>query len=379
MQTRFSSSIEAIPRQAWQNLEGAQTPFTCQDFLAALESSGCVGRASGWEPMHLVQESQEGLQAAMPLYRKYHSYGEYVFDWRWAEAYYQIGLSYYPKLLCAVPFSPVPGPRLLTAAAADPRAHLASALDQLENRVAEEGLSGFHLLFPDAPTQQLLEDRGLLHKEAIQFHWHNRGYASFDDFLAAMRSGKRKQLRRERRRIADQGIEIERLSGAQISSADMAFFFQCYQDTYLKRSGHHGYLNLDFFQQLRERMADRMMLALARVAGEPIAAALFFHDDEALYGRYWGALDELDCLHFELCYYQGIDFCIERGLTSFNPGTQGEHKLIRGFEPVRTHSYHWLTHPEFREAVAQSLAREAAYNNAYEAAAREHLPFHRDA
>ncbi len=368
-------SITEVSAHSWNTLTGAQTPFTRHEFLHALEDTGCSSGASGWEACHLVWKNDNQLAAALPLYRKHHSYGEYVFDWSWADAYHQAGLDYYPKLLCAIPFTPVPGPRLLFRSDLDAPSLMAEAINWVKEQCTRQNLSSFHLLFPDANLLDACNGLTLLKKETIQFHWTNRDFTDFDHFLSQFRSSKRKQIRRERRRVLEQDIQIRRLTGAGIDSNAIDFFVACYQDTYLKRSGHRGYLNADFFHRLRETMADQIALVIAEQGDEPLASALFFYDNHQLYGRYWGSLQDVDCLHFEVCYYQGIELCIEMGLQRFNPGTQGEHKLVRGFEPTRTQSLHWLANSQFQAAVDLALRRESAYTKAYEEAARSHLPF----
>lgn len=348
------------------------------EFLCALEHSGCVGDGTGWHPHHLTIYQNGELQAILPGYIKMHSYGEYVFDWSWAQAYERNGMHYYPKLVCAVPFSPVPGPRLLCQRGADTTALLDIAISAVKAQCHELGLSSWHLLFPDDVTQILLTKSELLQRSDIQFHWHNQDYPDFEAFLAGMRSAKRKQIRRERRIVADQGVRFDRYSGASLDESVINHFYSCYRATYLKRSGHQGYLNLDFFQQLALQIPKQMLILIARIGARPVAAALLLFDQDTLYGRYWGATEEMDCLHFETCYYQGIDFCIEHKLRHFNPGTQGEHKLVRGFEPTATHSYHWIKSDTFRPAIARFLAQEGKQREDYQRAAEIHLPFRRD-
>lgn len=378
---RFLNAISECPPGEWDRLFGAANPFVRHAFLACLEDSGSVAAATGWQPAHLVLEEGGRLLAAMPLYLKAHSYGEFVFDWGWAEAYRRQGLEYYPKLLCAIPFSPVSGPRLGVAAGEEPGPLLRAAWAALETRAREVGASGWHLLFPDPQQRAALAAAGLedrfLRREDVQFHWRNADYGGFDDFLATLRSSRRKNVRRERRRVAEQGVRLQRATGAAITDEDWAGFYRCYRATYEKRSGHAGYLTRGFFDALRDRMGDELMLVTARRDEALAGSALFLFDEHRLYGRYWGALEAVDCLHFEACFYQGIEFCIERRLCWFDPGTQGEHKLLRGFEPVRTVSYHWLADPRFHEALRRLLDLEQHHVDAYETSAREYLPFRR--
>ncbi|MEQ9022820.1 MAG: GNAT family N-acetyltransferase, partial [Pseudomonadales bacterium] len=342
------------------------------------------GGNSGWTPCHLVLEESGQLVAALPLYEKSHSYGEYVFDWTWADAFHRYGRPYFPKLVSAIPFTPVTGPRLLICKDSCPEEILPQITQAIEQLCKARGYSSWHLLFPDNGLRGTVEnvDR-LMRREAVQFHWMNRepisgnSYRDFDHFLQGFRSSKRKQIRRERRKVEEQGLKLERRTGSDIRDSDWQAFYACYQATYLKRSGHSGYLNTDFFQQIAQTLNHQCMLVTATLHDNPVASSLFFFDDKRLYGRYWGALSDFDCLHFEACYYQGIEFAIERGIQRFDPGTQGEHKLVRGFEPVKTYSYHWIADPEFSAAIDNFLERERQHSDLYQEAASEHLPFHR--
>ena len=376
MQFEFVRSIDEIGAGVWNRLDSSGSPFTRFEFLQALESSGCVGGDSGWHPRHLLISDGGKPIAAMPLYRKEHSYGEYVFDWAWAQAWAQYGQNYYPKLVNAIPFTPVPGPRLLVQSQEGFPEVVQAAAEAIENLCHKAGYSGWHMLFPQPELVELLQPDMLLRKD-VQFHWHNRDYPDFDAFLADLRSSKRKQIRRERRRVAEQGVYLQRLSGQQLTGEAMEAFYHCYCETYLRRSGHSGYLNRQFFQRIAETMAEQIMLVLAWREEQVVAASLFLFDSDNLYGRYWGALDDIDCLHFEACYYQGIEFAIEAGLAQFNPGTQGEHKLVRGFEPVQTNSLHWVSDRRFQPALQDFLHRETQYKEEYRDATRDCLPFRR--
>lgn len=377
----FSSIAEVSP-SVWDGLFGTENPFVQHAFLLALEESGCVSTETGWQPRHMLLTDKDGPLAVLPLYAKSHSYGEFVFDWGWAEAYARHGLQYYPKLLTAIPFSPVAGPRIGVRAGAEPGPVLAALQNSVHQLAESRGYSSWHLLFPGERLQQLLKGSGeegaFLQREAVQFHWFNRDYRDFDDFLSTLRSSRRKNLKRERRRVAEQGISVQRITGTEIGAEEWQGFYYCYMDTYRKRSGHDGYLSRDFFERLRATMPANLMLAVARFEGEIVACSLFLCDGQRLYGRYWGCLREVSCLHFELCFYQGIEFCIERKLKEFDPGTQGEHKLMRGFEPFRSTSYHWIANARFREAIAVFLNQEKHSTDDYQQQAQAYLPYRKD-
>ncbi|SMF41598.1 GNAT family N-acetyltransferase [Pseudogulbenkiania subflava] len=353
------NGLSGLPASQWDALCADDQPFLAHGWLAALEQSGAVSRETGWQPHHLVYRDGEQLMAAAPAYLKTHSYGEYVFDWAWAEAYQRAGLAYYPKLLLAIPFTPVGGQRFLGV----PEAR-ASLVAELPHQVRELGLSSAHVLYPAPDDMALLAEAGWLERHGVQFHWRNRGYRDFDDFLDALSRDKRKKIRQERRRVAEQGVEIAVKEGGEISDDDWAFFHACYCQTYREHRST-PYLNLAFFRVIGERLAEHLVLFLACLDGEPVAASLCLKDGRQLYGRYWGALEEVSCLHFELCYYQGIAYCIRHGLAMFEGGAQGEHKLARGFEPVRTCSAHWLADSPFRSAIWRWLEQEKRAISAY--------------
>ncbi len=380
MHCKFYSSIAEIPSALWNGLFSSENPFVQHAFLLALEESGCVSAEKGWQARHmLLMDDQDRPLAVMPLYAKNHSYGEFVFDWGWADAYARHGLDYYPKLITAIPFSPVAGPRVGVLATAVVGEVFTALLGAVHKLAASENYSSWHLLFPGRGLQQALaeiKDEGaFLHREAVQFHWFNRDYREFDDFLATLRSARRKNLKRERRLIAEQGVSIQRKTGAEITDEEWQSFYRCYVATYLKRSGHEGYLNRDFFDRLRRTMAGQLMLVVARCDNQIVACSLFLYDAKRLYGRYWGALADISCLHFEACFYQGIEFCIEHGLQVFDPGTQGEHKLMRGFEPVKSVSCHWIADSRFRAAIADFLKHEKRNTDTYRQQAETFLPY----
>jgi len=349
-----------IDRSAWNALVDADAeanPFLRHEYLAALTASGCAALPSGWQPGFVLLRRGDELLAAAPLYAKDHSYGEYVFDWSWAEAYHRHGLTYYPKALVAVPFTPVPGTRLLAVDEAA-RAALVSAL-LAQTRAA--GLSSLHVLLAPPRDIDALAAAGLAIRDGVQFHWRNAGYATFDDFLGQLTQPKRKKIRAERRKLRDAGVVLERRVGGEITEADWRFFFRCYQATYRAHMSS-PYLNLDFFLRLAEALPQHLMMVQARHGGRPVATALGVfdaqHREPRLYGRYWGALEPIDCLHFECCYYQMIEFAIERKLAWFEGGAQGAHKLARGLDPVVTRSAHWLAQPAMMAAVTRFVDRE---------------------
>ncbi|WP_269533168.1 GNAT family N-acetyltransferase [Chitinimonas sp. BJYL2] len=349
---RFHSGMQELDPVQWDALAGPQ-PFVCHAYLSALEATGCIGPGTGWQPLHASLSGPGGLLAVMPLYLKQHSWGEYVFDWAWAQAAERAGIPYYPKLLSAVPFTPVGGSRLLARS----RDHASHLLGAVLDKARESGYSGLHCLFPPDGDTATFAAHGMMQRHGVQFHWHNRGYRSFDDFLAALNHDKRKKLRQARRKVVEAGVMVERKVGGAISDADWAFFTRCYEQTYLQHRSS-PYLTPQFFTRLGEVLGEHCLLILAYRDGAPIAAALNLFDAERLYGRYWGAMDFVPNLHFELCYHQGIEFAIERGLQVFEGGAQGEHKLARGLEAVPTRSWHWIAHTALADAVNRFLVRE---------------------
>ncbi|ABB09334.1 hypothetical protein BLA6993_03803 [Burkholderia lata] len=382
--TGILSSPAEVPAEEWNALlarDAQPTPFLRHEFLDALHVARCAVDDTGWSPhfVTLTDERTGRLAAAAPVYAKQHSYGEYVFDWAWADAYQRNDLPYYPKLLCAVPFTPVQGTRLL-AADDDARRRLAATLLAFAE---QSDVSSLHVLFPTGDEAALLESMGMMLREGVQFHWINDGYRHFDDFLGTLEQKKRKNIRAERRKVHDAGVTFRRLTGDQITDADWRFFSRCYRQTYRE---HYSspYLNLDFFRTIGATMPENLLLVIAEADGQPIASALAVYrrgenGGGTLYGRYWGAVEHVPCLHFETAYYQLLEFCIEAGLDTFEGGAQGEHKLARGFLPTVTHSAHWLAHPAFSDAVARFLERETEHIHAYVDELREHDPFRRGA
>jgi predicted N-acyltransferase len=363
--TRIVADVRSLPAATWDALaataSGASGPFVRHAFLAALHAAGCVGDRTGWTPHFVCVEDPAGrLCGAAPLYLKEHSYGEYVFDWAWADAYQRHGLDYYPKGLVAVPFTPVPGPRLLARDDAARRALVAALLAESDRL----GLSSLHVLFPEPADAAALQAAGLLRRRGVQFHWTNPGWRDFDAFLGDLAQPKRKKIRAERRKVAEAGVVVDMLAGADIGDADWAFFSRCYRNTYAQHLST-PYLNRTFFRTLAETMPDALLMARARRGDRPIAAALLMRDATAIYGRYWGALEHVPCLHFEASYYAPLQWAIEHGIARFEGGAQGEHKMARGFLPVETCSFHRLAHPAFADAVERFLQREAGGIDAY--------------
>lgn len=349
---RHVARLQDVPAAAWDGLFDSAYPFTRHAFLTALERNGCVGGRTGWEPCHLVLEDRQGrLAGAMPLYRKQHSYGEFVFDFSWAQAARQLGLRYYPKLLNAVPFTPASGPRFAAAGAARP-ALLAEAM-----KLQETECSSLHALFLQPPDLAALVPAGALERNDIQFHWRNRGYASFADFLARLSHAKRKKILRERRRVAEAGLRFECRHGDELDEARWAAVYALYRNTYEER-GQPPYLTLDFFLDYGRARGTPLRLILCHDGDALVAAAVTLVAGGVLYGRHWGCAEKFHSLHFETCYYQGIELCIREGLAHFDAGTQGEHKLARGFDPVLTQSAHRLADGRLHRAVAAYLERE---------------------
>lgn len=360
-------TLAGVDPAEWNQLAGPQ-PFVRHEFLSALIDCGCAAPRSGWLPQFLLLRRGGALVGAMPLFAKSHSYGEYVFDWAWADAHERNGIDYYPKLLCAIPFTPVRGQRLLAAGEAERRTLIAAALDLARQT------SSLHVLFPQEEEAQLLQESGMLLRRTVQFHWRNEGYADFDDFLARLNHARRKNMRQERRRVREAGVALRWLEGAAIERCHWEFFHRCYRTTY---AAHRStpYLNLNFFLRIGVALPQHIAMVIAERHHHPIAAALFLTDGVTLYGRYWGALEHVPLLHFECCYYQAIEFAITRRLRVFEGGAQGEHKLFRGLLPVETLSAHWLAHPRFARAVQSFLEREGAGIERYVNELCEHSPF----
>ena len=359
----LTGSYSEIDRDEWNALVGASPaagPMLRWEFLSGLEQTGCTTADSGWQPIPLTVRNPDGrLVGAAPLYAKGHSYGEYVFDWAWADAYQRAGLNYFPKLLVAIPFSPIPGARLLGNT--DIKASLIAGL---QSQVENTGLSSAHVLFPDEHDLAALKSADWLIRENVQFHWQNPGFGSFDDYLAALTQPKRKKIKAERRKVREANVSTRMIEGPDITQGELAFLVQCYERTYFEHRST-PYMSLAFFEHLRLSMPQNVLICIAEREGRPIAASFFMHGDAVLYGRYWGAVERVDCLHFEVAYYSPIEWAIAKKIRRFEGGAQGEHKLARGFAPVKTYSAHWLAEPRFKDAVARYLERESRGIEAY--------------
>ncbi len=374
MRRAVHKRITEVDARQWNALSGTNVPFLRHEFLAALEHTGCVGPRTGWEPRYLTLSDEHGLAAAAPAFAKSHSYGEFVFDFSWAQAYARFGRNYYPKLTLAVPFTPATGPRLLIRNDLDAAATAKQLIEALEDYAAEHSLSSAHALFLDEPARAACERAGWLLRRDCQFHWNNRGYESFDAFLDTFTAEKRKKARRERRRVAEAGITFATRTGGDLDGRLLDRVYAFHRDTFL-RHGHEPYLTKAFFAEIARTLGDALMVKVAQRSGKPVAAAIFFRSDDTLFGRYWGAVAEYHSLHFETCYHQGVEFCIEQGLKCFEPGTQGEHKVARGFEPVLTWSAHYIADRRFRDAIDEYLGREGAAIDEYAAEVRSHVPY----
>ena len=382
---KILDSIGSIAPQEWNALT-AKHPLLRHEFLHALHECGCAAEAVGWTPQYLTlweaggnvsdvasdQTAEQALRflGAMPLYVKTNSYGEYVFDWAWADAYNRHGLDYYPKLLSAIPFTPCTGTRLLARDGEGRKSLVQAAL----GLAGEAKVSSLHVLFPTGAEAQLLQAAGMMLRRSVQFHWRNQGYADFDAFLATMSHDKRKKIKQERRKVRDAGITFRHVEGRDITAELWRFWNKCYSHTY---RAHHStpYLNLRFFERIGNTMPENLLLVVGSMQGDDVCASLCIHNGETLYGRYWGAIGYSPGLHFETCYYQPLEFCIARSIQLFEGGAQGEHKLARGFLPVETVSAHWLKHPQFSDAVENFLQHEAAGIHRYVNELSDHSPF----
>ncbi len=374
MHIEIRHSLSHVDRAQWNALTARlANPFVSHEFLCGLEACGCVGHPTGWSANHVLgysDRSRSHLVGAIPMYTKFHSYGEYVFDWAWADAYQRAGLEYYPKLVVAVPFTPVAGPRILFSDTRVRDALVDYTLDYAER----EAVSSLHWLFIEGDDLQTLNTRGLLHRTGTQFHWQNRGYTSFTDYLGAFTAHKRKKIKRERRRVHESGIRFEMLSGDHLQPRHIEIMYAFYRST-VAVHGAIPYLTREFFLTFADVMREHVVLILARLDSNYVAGALYLRGADALYGRYWGASADFRGLHFETCYYRPIEYCIEHGLQRFEAGAQGEHKLSRGLLPTPTHSMHWLREPRFASAVAHFLRHEKDGVAHYRETLSAHSPF----
>jgi uncharacterized protein len=363
------TSFNDVLASDWDALTDGM-PLLRHAFFSALENSGSVGKGTGWNPHPLIIKQGEKLVGAMPLYLKSHSYGEYVFDWAWADAYERSGLKYYPKLLSAIPFSPVTSGRLLSQSAETQLL----MIEALENALQSNKLSSAHVLFPDEASAKQFETAGWLRRVGVQFRWQNRNYTDFEEFLLTLSHDKRKKIHQERKKIQNAGVVCRQIKGKEILESDWDFFYRCYCNTYAEHRST-PYLTRAFFSEIGRNMPKNILLIMAEIGGEPIASTLNIYNQNTLYGRYWGATQFVSALHFELCYYQAQKFCITEKIEFFEGGAQGEHKLARGFEPRPTCSYHKIAHPDFEEAIKQFLARESEGIAAYTNELEERVPF----
>jgi uncharacterized protein len=367
-------SIDEVDPQQWNALGGDRNPFLRHEFFAALEHTRCIGPGTGWDPAYITLSDAQGLAAAAPAFVKAHSYGEFVFDFAWAQAYTRVGRRYYPKLTVAVPFTPATGPRLMVRSDLDEVTSATRLLHEIEAHASTRGLSSVHALFLDEPARAVCERANWLMRRDCQFHWTNRGYTSFDAYLETFTSIKRKKAKRERRRVAEAGIHFETRMGGDLDKRTLDTVYAFHRDTFL-RHGHEPYLTRAFFTEAAHTLGNALMVKLAIHGRTPVAAAIFFWCQDALFGRYWGAAADYNSLHFETCYHQGIEFCIEHGIARFEPGTQGEHKVSRGFEPAITWSAHYIANRQFRNAIEEYLEREGQAIDAYAEEVQGHVPY----
>jgi predicted N-acyltransferase len=377
IQLRVIQSLSEITEESWNALLTPDAgPFLKYAFLSALEKTGCVGGNTGWQIAHLLAEDSDSrLLGAMPLYLKKHSYGEFVFDWAWAQAYEQNNMRYYPKVLSAIPFTPVRGPRLLVSATANKHFIQEILVSGLKTLVTQNALSSAHVLFPEDSELEELQKQGFMLRDSVQFHWHNAGYQDFEGFLAALTMKRRKNIRRERAAVASYQISYRHIPGSIATKEDWAFFYRCYENTYVEHRSS-PYLTEECIQLLGKTMPENLHLILATQDERPIASSLLVVDQmtKTVYGRYWGAIEHIPCLHFELAYYQAIEYCIKEGIRIFEGGAQGEHKMARGFLPTTLQSAHWIEDPGFSNAVKRFLQREHQGMAAYVDELEQHIP-----
>ena len=378
MKISFHSSIEEISKKEWDSLlNDINYPFLKHDFLQLLESTSCVGAKTGWIPLHVTISKGNSLLAGMPLYLKSHSQGEFVFDHSWANAFYQHGLDYYPKLVSSIPHTPASGPRLLIKDGENKKELFEMIKEGVKNIAAKNNISSWHILFPREEEVDFYDDSNLSIRKNAQFIWFNENFTSFEDYLNSFRARHRKNVRKERNKIIEQELIIETFSGENLNYDLLNKFYKFYLSTNIKRSGFSGYLTKQFFLNFPATLFKNLVIVFAKKKrnDEMVGGSLFFRDDQNLYGRYWGCIEEFDCLHFECCYYQGIDYCIKNKLKKFDPGVQGEHKIKRGFAPTETYSAHWIADERFSEAIEDFVTKEERHINYYLEDAKKLLPF----
>ena len=378
MKIIFNKSINEIDKEQWDAIVPKnEYPFLKYEFLKLLELTGSTGISSGWVPMHLTLEHENKLIAGMPLYLKNNSQGEFVFDHSWANAFYHHGIDYYPKLVSSIPYTPATGPRVIVSEDYNKRDVLPIIIDGIKSISESNNISSWHILFPELDEIDHYQENDLSIRKNAQFVWFNEDYKSFDDFLESFRARHRKNVKKERKKLSNQNLVINHFSGSDLNNDLMNSFYDFYLSTNLKRSGHEGYLSKEFFLMAPESIAENIVLMMAseKNSNEVVGGSLFFKDKENLYGRYWGCNEEFDCLHFECCYYQGIDFCIKNSLKRFDPGVQGEHKIKRGFKPIETYSAHWIADEKFKSAIEDFVMREESQIKRYVKEAKKYLPF----
>ena len=378
MKINFLDSIEEITKDDWDAVLKNKYPFLKYDFLKALETTKCVSAEQGWSPLHIVVSENKKIIAVMPLYIKTDSQGEFIFDWSWADAFYRNGVNYYPKLVCSIPYTPASGPRLSVIQKGKTKEIIENIYSALKEISEELDFSSVHILLAEEEEIRSFSNAGFSIRSSYSFHWFNNNYKDFNNFLEDMTSRQRKNIKKERDKILQQGITMRKIKGEDITDEMLSAFYQFYQLTYLKR-GMQGYLNYDFFKEIFELIPENILLIMALdKGGNYVAGALNFYDKKKLYGRYWGCFEEFDSLHFETCYYQGIEFCIDNALVTFDPGVQGEHKIKRGFCPIETFSAHWIKDSRFREAIDDFLVREKAHVKNYNDDRKVLLPFKKE-
>ena len=378
MKINFHSSIEEISKKGWDSLlNDINYPFLKHDFLQLLENTSCVGAKTGWIPLHVTVSKGNSLLAGMPLYLKSHSQGEFVFDHSWANAFYQHGLDYYPKLVSSIPHTPASGPRLLIKDGENKKELFEMIKEGVKNIAAKNNISSWHILFPREEEVDFYDDSNLSIRKNAQFIWFNENFESFEDYTNSFRARHRKNVRKERNKIIEQELIIETFSGENLNYDLLNKFYKFYLSTNIKRSGFSGYLTKQFFLNFPATLFKNLVIVFAKKKSndEMVGGSLFFRDDQNLYGRYWGCIEEFDCLHFECCYYQGIDYCIKNKLKKFDPGVQGEHKIKRGFAPTETYSAHWIADERFSEAIEDFVTKEERHINYYLEDAKKLLPF----